>query len=172
MASDLCACGLVKNRRSANCRKCRKPLRVKSCVSCGREFKPRFSSTVCCSQSCQIKRTVACAKAKALDKTERGERLRQRRRRASEKRRARGWRARFGRWRRICARDGWVCWLCSNPIDPLLLHPNRMSGTADHVVPLVDGGTDEDSNLRAAHYSCNCKRGAGNRRARMLERAA
>jgi len=89
-------------------------------------------------------------------------RLRNRRRRASAVRRARGWKSgQKGRWRRICDRDGWVCWLCGDPIDQALLPPHQKSGSADHVVALAKGGSDDDENLRAAHLGCNCRRGAG-----------
>jgi len=47
-----------------------------------------------------------------------------------------------------------VCWLCgqpARPTDPL---------TADHVVPRANGGPDARWNYRAAHLSCNRRRGA------------
>jgi 5-methylcytosine-specific restriction endonuclease McrA len=47
------------------------------------------------------------------------------------------------------------CWLCGEPArpdDPLV---------ADHVVPRAAGGETTRSNLRAAHGSCNSRRGAG-----------
>jgi len=64
-----------------------------------------------------------------------------------------------GRWRRICARDGWVCWICHGRIDPAIRPPHRRAGSADHVVGLVsEGGPDDDANLRAAHFGCNSRR--------------
>jgi 5-methylcytosine-specific restriction endonuclease McrA len=47
-----------------------------------------------------------------------------------------------------------VCWLCGLPPteqDPL---------TFDHVVPLAEGGKTSRANGRAAHRSCNSRRGA------------
>ena len=47
-----------------------------------------------------------------------------------------------------------VCWLCglpARPGDPL---------TADHVVARVHGGRDSRANYRAAHASCNKRRGS------------
>lgn len=47
-----------------------------------------------------------------------------------------------------------TCWLCGKPgtpDDPL---------TADHVKPRAAGGTNDRANLRAAHLSCNQRRGA------------
>jgi len=64
------------------------------------------------------------------------------------------------RWRRICARDAYVCWLCHQPIDPTARVPHDLAPTVDHVVPLAAGGSDDDGNLRAAHFSCNSRRGA------------
>jgi 5-methylcytosine-specific restriction enzyme A len=46
-----------------------------------------------------------------------------------------------------------VCWICGKPgtaNDPL---------TADHVVPRIAGGRNTRSNYRAAHSSCNSRRG-------------
>jgi 5-methylcytosine-specific restriction endonuclease McrA len=45
------------------------------------------------------------------------------------------------------------CWLCGkrgSAEDPLV---------ADHVIPRSKGGTTTRSNLRAAHSSCNARRG-------------
>jgi len=46
---------------------------------------------------------------------------------------------------RILERDGGICHLCDQ----------SGATTADHVVPLARGGRDDDTNLRAAHRSCN-----------------
>jgi 5-methylcytosine-specific restriction endonuclease McrA len=46
------------------------------------------------------------------------------------------------------------CWLCGLPFrDP------RDPMVCDHYVPTSLGGTDDPSNLRAAHASCNNRRG-------------
>ena len=60
------------------------------------------------------------------------------------------------RWRehtvpRIIRRDGGICHICGKP----------GADTADHVIPVADGGTDDDANLAAAHHiPCNVRRGA------------
>lgn len=87
--------------------------------------------------------------------------LRERNRRGSERRRRTSWVAIVGRWRTICERDGWRCWICGGHIDSSLQPPARMAGTVDHVVPLSHGGSDGDENVRAAHFRCNSRRGAG-----------
>jgi len=56
-------------------------------------------------------------------------------------------------------RNGWVCWLCKERIDPSLQHPHPGSKSIDHLLPLVDGGKDTLANVQIAHLSCNCARG-------------
>jgi 5-methylcytosine-specific restriction protein A len=62
-------------------------------------------------------------------------------------RRLGGW-----RWRRLVAqvieRDRGRCWLCGG----------HGAMSADHVVRVRDGGSDELENLRAAHIECNRRR--------------
>jgi 5-methylcytosine-specific restriction protein A len=58
-------------------------------------------------------------------------------------------------WKRVrayvLARDHYTCWLCGR----------IGADTADHVIPLSKGGHPTDpGNLRAAHRSCNSRRGA------------
>lgn len=61
----------------------------------------------------------------------------------------------------VLARDRGVCHICGEP----------GANTADHVIAL--GGTDEPSNLRAAHRRCNqCKAGAEAHESRRQRRAA
>jgi 5-methylcytosine-specific restriction endonuclease McrA len=93
-----------------------------------------------------------------LDEMAKTQRLRESRRKASERRRARGWKSEKGRWLRICERDGFTCWICRQPINPDIQLNRPMSGTADHVIPLAAGGPDTDDNLRPAHLSCNSRR--------------
>jgi len=126
----------------------------KSCEFCGLSFAARYRSTQrFCSPACN---GASCRLPDSVD------RLRRRRSEAGRRRRAAGWKSgQKGRWRGICERDGWVCWICRLPIDAALSPPDRLAGTADHVLPLSKGGSDTDGNLRAAHFSCNCRRGAG-----------
>ena len=57
-------------------------------------------------------------------------------------------------------RDGDQCWLCRGVI---LFWPERHAllgcVTIDHLVPLAEGGTNDEWNLRLAHYKCNHVRG-------------
>jgi len=52
--------------------------------------------------------------------------------------------------RRILERDHYVCQICGRP----------GADSVDHIVPRAFGGTHGDSNLRAAHFTCNSRRGA------------
>jgi 5-methylcytosine-specific restriction endonuclease McrA len=146
-----CACGAWKASRGSACWAC---IAVE-----------RVAARICPCGSLKLsksKRCDTCARrAVKLPDTERTMRYRLRQARNQKTRRAAGDRGQKGRWRRICARDGWVCWICCKPIDHGIAPPNRHAGSVDHVVPISRGGSDTDENLKAAHYGCNARRGAG-----------
>jgi hypothetical protein len=56
---------------------------------------------------------------------------------------------------RVIERDGGICHICGQP----------GADGADHLVPRIDGGTDDEDNLAAVHHfkgpRCNLRRGAG-----------
>lgn len=59
------------------------------------------------------------------------------------------------RWReviipQVLRRDGGICHLCGGP----------GAETADHLIPVAHGGSDNMTNLAAAHIPCNQRRGA------------
>lgn len=54
------------------------------------------------------------------------------------------------RRKRIMERDGHICLQCGSHINL----------TIDHIVPVVRGGGDEDSNLQTLCWSCNGRKGA------------
>jgi hypothetical protein len=63
---------------------------------------------------------------------------------------------------RIGERDGWICQICSKPVDPN--HQWQRTGepernhdhpTVEHLLPVCVGGTDDPDNLAIAHYGCN-----------------
>lgn len=60
----------------------------------------------------------------------------------------------------VCDRDGWSCQLCGDPVDRSLRHPDPMSGSIDHVVPLAAGGPHTYANVQLAHLRCNISKGA------------
>jgi 5-methylcytosine-specific restriction endonuclease McrA len=53
----------------------------------------------------------------------------------------------------VFERDGWVCGICGQGVDPL-------TASVDHIVPLAAGGTHEPSNVQTAHMACNRQKGA------------
>lgn len=62
--------------------------------------------------------------------------------------------------REVFERDGWVCGICKDPIDPTLAYPEVMSASLDHIIPLSRGGFHERLNCQAAHLQCNVRKGA------------
>lgn len=54
-----------------------------------------------------------------------------------------------------------VCWMCGQPArPPSLAYPKGDPLTVDHITPRSQGGGHPRLNLRAAHRSCNSRRGA------------
>lgn len=58
----------------------------------------------------------------------------------------------------LLERDGFLCYLCKEPIDMAVARTSKRGATVDHVIPLSRGGTDEIDNLRLAHWECNRKK--------------
>ncbi len=56
-------------------------------------------------------------------------------------------------------RDGWICGICEEPIDPALEYPDPLSVSLDHVIPVSLDGPHSYANTRAAHLVCNERRG-------------
>jgi hypothetical protein len=61
----------------------------------------------------------------------------------------------------IAERDGHRCHLCHGLVDMKLTGAHRRGPTIDHLIPVTDSGPDTRVNVRLAHRSCNCARGAG-----------
>lgn len=60
----------------------------------------------------------------------------------------------------IFERDGWVCGLCSLPVNKDLPWPHPDSPTLDHVLALARGGNHTRANSQLAHARCNLSKGA------------
>lgn len=58
----------------------------------------------------------------------------------------------------VYARDGWICQLCIEPIDPTLRWPEAGSRSIDHIQPLSRGGHHVWLNVQSAHLGCNLKK--------------
>lgn len=54
----------------------------------------------------------------------------------------------------VLKRDDCMCYLCGCFIN------SKEDFTVDHVIPVVDGGSDEAHNLKAAHFVCNTAKGS------------
>ena len=59
---------------------------------------------------------------------------------------------------RLVKRNGTMCWLCKEPVDMKLKHPDPMEPTCDHFVPRGMDGINAQINLRLAHRHCNYHR--------------
>jgi len=60
----------------------------------------------------------------------------------------------------VFERDGWVCGICGQLMDPVLKWPEPRSASLDHVLPLAAGGEHTRANTQAAHLICNIRKGA------------
>ena len=55
----------------------------------------------------------------------------------------------------IFERDNYVCGLCDESIDLFLRHPDLMSVSLDHILPVSLGGNHTRDNVQPAHLRCN-----------------
>lgn len=60
----------------------------------------------------------------------------------------------------VYERDGWLCSICGTEVEPAVLHPDAMSASLDHVVPLSKGGDHTRQNSALAHLICNIRKSA------------
>ena len=63
--------------------------------------------------------------------------------------------------RSIYDRDGWICGICGEPVDPNAKYPDMRCASLDHIKPLSLGGSHTPENVRLAHFDCNSFRGNG-----------
>lgn len=61
----------------------------------------------------------------------------------------------------VFERDGWICQLCGEPVDPDLRAPDPESASLDHRIPIARGGDHTYDNIQLAHFGCNARKGAG-----------
>lgn len=61
--------------------------------------------------------------------------------------------------RDVYERDGWICGLCCESVDPNEEWPSLLSASLDHVIPLSKGGPHVHSNVQLAHLGCNISKG-------------
>ncbi|MFD6949871.1 MULTISPECIES: HNH endonuclease [unclassified Nocardiopsis] len=60
--------------------------------------------------------------------------------------------------REIGDRDGWVCGLCHDPVDPSYKVRDPRSPSVDHIRAVSLGGTQTRDNVRITHLGCNHER--------------
>lgn len=114
-------------------------LNVRSCATCGAAFIARRATTGTGRRRCD-----SCSVPEA-------DRLR-------AKRAARADAIRAGevvRLADVAVRDHHCCQLCRRKVDPRLRHPNPMSASLDHIVPLSKRGEHTMVNVQLAHLRCN-----------------
>lgn len=51
-----------------------------------------------------------------------------------------------------------ICQLCGTPVLPLMIAPDPMSATIDHIIPLAKGGRHTRDNIQLAHFICNSRK--------------
>lgn len=139
-------CKLCARERAAQYR-ARNPYRrvtiLRTCMHCGREFAGNNKQLLHCSASCSDA-TKTLRNWKHLNA-----------------RRARERGALVEKFDRveIFERDGWICGICNEPVDPGLAHPDPMSASLDHIVPVSRGGKHSRANTQCAHLTCNVRKG-------------
>lgn len=160
----------------AMCRPCRAQamraasLRLALCAYCGCEFESvrlaagRGGWTEHCSKSCarsreysdgklpQIKlrqEPVVCGNADAESAADAAERRRLRMRSVAREPYSLSL---------IAERDRSSCGICGGVVDMGLRHPDRLSPSIDHVVPIARGGDDTVANVQLAHLICNIRK--------------
>lgn len=58
---------------------------------------------------------------------------------------------------RIFERDGWMCHICGEPVDPTIADPDPQCATLDHLIPFCDPDCPGHiaTNVALAHMRCN-----------------
>lgn len=59
----------------------------------------------------------------------------------------------------IYERDGWSCQICGEPIPREARHPEPLSASLDHILPIAAGGGHRTDNVQASHLRCNLRKG-------------
>ena len=133
------------------------PLAGRECAVCGETFAPAMPHSRYCSKECKRRCYVLRPRrpyAQRFTDAQREKSQRRRARKAGVNLDGKVYRT------RIAERDGWVCGICAEPVDPSLAYPDPMSASLDHVIPLSRGGSHSPANVRLAHLGCNVRRGA------------
>lgn len=159
-------CGVATNGRKFCSSRCASRRRrgiptTARCAWCQKEFDP-FWKAITCSEKCRVlwkrkRSTLYYAKRMADDPAFV---LKVRSREYARKARKRVAFIEDVDRDAVMDRDRWRCHLCGQPIPKSAKWPNPKFGTLDHVLPLSAGGAHSYANVKAAHLSCNCSKGA------------
>lgn len=60
----------------------------------------------------------------------------------------------------IFERDNWICGICGEKVNRDLKHPNPLSASLDHIIPISRGGEHSRQNAQCSHWVCNMRKGA------------
>lgn len=128
---------LTMNRRRQDAINATKPER--SCVWCGKDIsKERRVDAKFCSADCNSRAHLTTRKF---------------RRRLGENEKRKG--TPLISLVTIGDRDGWRCGLCGGRINRNKRHPDPLSPSLDHVIPIAHGGSNDAVNLQVTHLRCN-----------------
>lgn len=58
----------------------------------------------------------------------------------------------------VAERDGWICQLCDEPVDPEADRHSAAGASMDHRIPVSRGGTHTMDNVQLAHRGCNSRK--------------
>jgi len=58
----------------------------------------------------------------------------------------------------VFERDGWICGICTEPVNPDTAWPHPMSASLDHIMPISRGGKHSRANAQTAHLTCNVRK--------------
>lgn len=122
------------------------------CADCGEMFKPKTKRTsYCYDRTCRNRRT-----RRQQDQ----DNLRALKRQANARRRAARRNVEVEEFdhREIFERDGWICGICLDPVDPELEWPDLMSASLDHIIPLSRLGPHTRANVQCSHFICNSEK--------------
>jgi 5-methylcytosine-specific restriction endonuclease McrA len=144
------------SRENPVCQYCRHRMRERTCEYCGEKFyrygAPRPGAPMrFCTAKCRVDSTRMYDDPRAGSKAST---------RARKLQHSLTWDG-IEDWQ-IFQRDGWTCQVPGCELGPVrydLAWPDPLSPSVDHIVPLSLGGTDTAPNKRAAHLTCNTRRG-------------
>ncbi len=144
--SQACAV-LSRPRKPKPGPRCR--IHIKDCAQCGKAFVARRGHQKICSDECRRERNIARLTDLYITATNTG-----------TVRQATYWRHQL--IAHLRQRDGDNCGICHQPMLYVPTGPrgtDDRGATIDHIHPRSKGGSDDLTNLRLAHWSCNRQRG-------------